>query len=103
MSVYYEPKDYGLTFVGTVQWDDEPYTFDITGIWQGKTGHLFYADDSGCSCPAWFESTTVDDLVAVTWAELYDHLHDRLTEDSSWREPNPDAFLQVSEILAQVR
>ena len=51
----------------SVEWDNEPWQFNITAVFHHKpTGALFYASDSGCSCPSPFESTTIADLEPLT-------------------------------------
>src|SRR5699024_372088 len=42
--------------IGEVEWSEESYQFDLTRVYrQISTGALFYATDSGCSCPSPFE------------------------------------------------
>lgn len=56
---YHQPEQFGLEIVGTISWDDEAYQFNFTVVWKDpKTGELFYATDSGCSCPSPFENYT---------------------------------------------
>jgi hypothetical protein len=70
--VYSNPEKYGLEIVGSVEWEDEPYQFNMTAVWRDReTGQLYWADDSGCSCPSPFEEfTSRDSLTAGTAAEL---------------------------------
>lgn len=61
----------------SVEWDNEPWQFNITAVFHHKpTGALFYASDSGCSCPSPFESMTVADLEPLTrmqdWIDIVD-------------------------------
>lgn len=50
-------------YVTEVQWGEADYNFDLTRVYRHtETGELFYAEDSGCSCPSPFEDTTEEDL-----------------------------------------
>ena len=49
----------GFTKLDEIEWDNESYAFNITGIWvRDEDGTVWYADDSGCSCPTPWENTT---------------------------------------------
>lgn len=50
-----------LEALGVLDLDDEPYQFYILGVWKGEDGY-YLATDSGCSCPAYWEYTTREDL-----------------------------------------
>jgi hypothetical protein len=72
---YYDPAAYGLELVGDVEWDDEPYQFNMTAVWRSTTtGQLYYADDSGRSCPSPFEDHSTEDLIPATRHEVLDRL-----------------------------
>lgn len=63
MGMYYGEMPDGLTFIGDIEWDDEAYQFNMTGIWKTKRGEYWIGDDSGCSCPSPFEDFhSIDDL-----------------------------------------
>lgn len=67
MSVYYEPKTFGLEILCTFNDPEASYSFDMFVIWKHADGRLFYARDSGCSCPAPFEDyTKLEDLTQIT-------------------------------------
>ena len=61
MTIYNEPEEFGLTVVGDSDANGD-YEFDMFVVWtDGK--HLFWATDSGCSCPSPFEDfRAVSDL-----------------------------------------
>lgn len=60
---YYHPEKFGLEIVGTAELEDEPYQFDLLVVWRDVDGNLYYAHDTGCSCPSPFEEfNSVDDL-----------------------------------------
>lgn len=53
---YYSPAECGLTIVGTLDEDDLSYAYNTLVVWRhDASGRLFYAQDSGCSCPTPFE------------------------------------------------
>jgi hypothetical protein len=53
---YNSPEKYGMEHVGTIQWGEEDYSFNLTCVLRRLSdGTLWYAHDSGCSCPEPFE------------------------------------------------
>lgn len=73
----YEP-DYES--IAEVEWSHQPYEFDMTCVYRQKsTGRLFYAEDSGCSCPTPFQNATEDDLHPIDRMQDW---HDHVTERS---------------------
>lgn len=44
----------GLEFLGDYEIRDEPYEFDLVGVWRGADGY-YVGTDSGCSCPTPWE------------------------------------------------
>lgn len=90
MSIYYSPESYGLEVVGEVEFSDMNYQFDTTVVWRDvETGDLYYADDSGCSCPCPFEGHNRETITKIgTSGDLMEHLKSRLEEcyDDSDRE-----------------
>jgi hypothetical protein len=77
-SVYYDPDKFGLKVLGDIDWSSGLYEFDQTVVWQDEQGQMYYADDSGCSCPSPFEAMGRDDLTPCTFPELQAHLEKRL-------------------------
>jgi hypothetical protein len=52
----YNPKECGLEQVAYIEWGEQSYSFDETYVWRDlATGLLYFASDSGCSCPSPFE------------------------------------------------
>lgn len=48
----------GFTKLDEIEWDNESYQFNITGVWvKDDDGTVWTADDSGCSCPIPWENT----------------------------------------------
>ena len=78
MTVYYSPEDFDLTTIGEISWDDEPYAFDLTVVWKDKDGNLYWASDSGCSCPSPFEDfTSKDQLETGNLQDFIDYINRR--------------------------
>ena len=55
VNIYDNPEKFGLEIF--VEHDDPnaDYSFNKFVIWEHEDGRLFYAQDSGCSCPSPFE------------------------------------------------
>lgn len=81
-NVYYSPEQFNLRTIGEVEFSSGSYEFDLTVIWQDvTTGELYYFDDSGCSCPSPFGSTSLSDLHHIQRLQvLIDHLESRVKE-----------------------
>lgn len=52
----------GRKFITQVHLEDEPYRFDVIGLWRDTEGGFYLGTDSGCSCPMPWESHTEDSL-----------------------------------------
>lgn len=105
MDVYYHPENYGLTTVGEVSWSNESYQFDLTGVWT-KDSQLYWASDSGCSCPTPFENFhRMDDLLTGTFSDLQDYLKDRLAAEQASVYSNlpPNAEANVVDLLLKAK
>ncbi|MFD5814355.1 hypothetical protein [Streptomyces sp. NPDC127038] len=93
--IYGSPEKYGLRTIGEVQWGDACYSFDLTVVWQDTTtGALYFADDSGCSCPSPFNMTGRDGLTHIDRPQtLIDHLNDRIKQGAEgyWSESETEA------------
>ncbi len=85
-NLYSSPGKFGLATVGEVEWDDACYSFDLTVVWKDiETGALYFADDSGCSCPSPFEDTGRDDLTLIDRPQvLIDHINKRIADLYDW-------------------
>lgn len=81
--LYYQPHEFGLTPVGTIDWTDDSYSFDMTAVWyDAHNRKLYWASDSGCSCPSPFEDfTTLDTASTGTKMDLYKYLDERLNHE----------------------
>lgn len=95
---YSSPEKHGLTMIGDIEWDDESYQFDMTAVWRDAEGGLYWADDSGCSCPSPFEDfQSIEELTKGTFYELATHLEGRKANAQSG-----DAAARVVELLSRV-
>lgn len=88
--LYYQPEKFGLRPVFEYELREPCYSFDIFVLWKHEDGTLYWAYDSGCSCPSPFEDyTSLDDANEYDyddiegffreWIGSYDS---RVTEDN---------------------
>jgi hypothetical protein len=71
MSIYYSPEDHSLKLFGELDEPNLSYEFHMLVVWVSHDGRLWYAEDSGCSCPSPFEDFhSVDDLIEITYDSL---------------------------------
>jgi hypothetical protein len=90
------PEKLGLEIVGDAD-DSEEYSFDQFVVWKDATGQLYYASDSGCSCPTPFENyKTVESLTKGTVTEIHAAL-------DQWASRNSQATIQLHRVLAGLR
>lgn len=54
-NVYYSPESWGLSVVAELSKEPD-YDFNIICAWKTKRGVIYWATDSGCSCPTPFEN-----------------------------------------------
>lgn len=80
MNIYTHPEHHGLTPFGEIDWKPHDYGFDITAVWTAKNGTIYWADDTGCSCPTPFEDQTVHDTTYGTRGKLLRHIEQRRQE-----------------------
>lgn len=103
-----DPQPTGYTRIAEVEWRDESWQFDLTRVYRHDSGGIFYAEDTGCSCPIPFEGTTVDELKQITrMQDWYDHVTARIiTKDPSdeyqYPEPTPTSSLDQAETARRV-
>jgi hypothetical protein len=76
MTVYYSPEQWNLEPFAELELTEPDYSFDLVVVWRHKdTGELYFAQDSGCSCPSPFEDfTSIDDLILLSTDNDYDCL-----------------------------
>lgn len=93
MSDTIKPTLETLTLVTDFEWSDEPYEFDLTRIYHHPdTNQIFYAHDSGCSCPMPFEDfNSIDDYTkADSLQAMFDVLKDTREDKCSHEEYNDE-------------
>lgn len=88
-NVYYNPEKFGLTTIGEISWHEPDYDFNLTVAWHDAKGKLYWASDSGCSCPSPFEDfNSLEDLQTGTKFQLLAELDTQLEEirarENSW-------------------
>lgn len=86
----------GFTKISEIEWEGESYQFNVTGVWvRDSDGTLWYAEDSGCSCPSVWETTTqLERLfslepIVTRLHDIYKAKHDRTGFDRnppSWED-----------------
>lgn len=78
-NIYSSPEKFGMQVVCELEDPDASYTFDTVVVWrQADTGLLFFARDSGCSCPVPFEDATPIPLTTKAFdAEMQGWLNSR--------------------------
>lgn len=63
---YNQPEHYGLEVIGSIDWNEEPYEFDMTALWRHRESRRFYiSSDSGRSCSSPFEDLESADVAEV--------------------------------------
>jgi hypothetical protein len=63
--VYFQPEKFDLKPIGELEISEPDWSFDTVVAWiHTPTGDVYWAHDSGCSCPSPFEDYT--DLVKLT-------------------------------------
>jgi hypothetical protein len=106
LNIYSSPEKHGLTMVGEVEWGDGNYSFDLTTVWRDtKTGALYFADDSGCSCPSPYEDTGRADLTLIDRPQiLINHVEKRIADETGWRgEACENTKGAAAELVQKVR
>lgn len=96
---YGQPEAFGLTMMGEVEFSEPNYSFDFAIVLADAEGKLWWARDSGCSCPSPFEdhkfpeefnSGTLQDLI-----EWFDAEKEQYTDN-----PNVDA--EIADLIGRL-
>ncbi|GAB6901991.1 DUF7574 domain-containing protein [Kineosporia succinea] len=100
-NAYSSPEKLGLEMIGEAQWGEADYSFDLTVVWRHKeSGDLFYADDSGCSCPSPFEDYKgIADLTKATRHEILKHIADVAAERETY---SGGSLIDAADLLSKV-
>ena len=68
--IYNNPKMHNLTQIDGLDEPDMSYSFTMLYAWLHEDGTVYYAEDSGCSCPSPFE-----DYTSLDYYNLYNSKH----------------------------
>jgi len=100
-NLYHDPKGAGVSILAVIEWQNEPYQFDMTLVVRRLTDDaLFYLEDKGCSCPLPFEDRTLDNARPIqphTYGAFRAHL---LTRSRNGAAPTTET---VQKTLTAVR
>lgn len=110
---YDRPGNFGLEFIGEIEWDEESYQFNLTAVWRDaeNSNVLFWVSDAGCSCPSPFEGLkSRDDLYTGSRMELQEYLEAQAqakepeSERQSWQYglSREQAEARVYDMMARV-
>ncbi len=70
-NVYSDPEYLGLEIIEALDEEGLGYEFNTLCVWKDKEGNLYFATDSGCSCPSPFEDyNSIDSLERITKANF---------------------------------
>lgn len=105
--VYHQPEHFGLENIGTIEWREADYEFDMTIVLKKKRGEYYLACDSGCSCPAPFEDFTSMDYLMGPFDKkgVEFHLKEYLAgyQDSTYSTPKAGLDVEVRDILDRIK
>jgi hypothetical protein len=82
---YYNPNDLGLKMLSFDQ-DGLSYEFNTICFWKNDKNKVFFAKDSGCSCPIPFEDYAGETREDVESKLQAVNLKQALTEFSTWNK-----------------
>lgn len=101
--LYNDPEKFGLKLIGSIEWYEAAWEFDLTIVLIDESGQLYYASDSGCSCPSPFENyTNVSDATKVSFTELDAYLKER-AESAKDRTEATDLEGKVTRLIELTR
>lgn len=97
-TIYGMPENYALRVIGEID-NSEDYEFNLFVVWADSAGNLYYATDSGCSCPAPFEDFySLADLTPGTPHQVHEALDDWAT--AGYRKANPGEVVDLHATIA---
>lgn len=103
-NVYYYPDKWGLAPLGELG-ARLGYDFDIFAVWKDDHGNVYYAHDSGCSCPTPFEDfNSLEDLGRVTDEEGWEEFQEAVDQfaGDEYRRIDPADKTQLLARVAEV-
>jgi hypothetical protein len=88
-NIYDCPEAFGLTAFGDVDFSSGCYEFDRIVVWKDDRGQLYYAEDSGCSCPEPFGSFDLRNITKATPHQITERLQAKAKErDDAYGGPD---------------
>lgn len=102
-NIYSDPEKFGLKTVGTIDWREPNYSFDMTVVWVDKSKRLFWSDDSGCSCPIPFEYDDLSNISTGSITALRNHLLAQLDERKECWRYGDATLVEVQNLMTLAR
>lgn len=103
INLYDNPEKFDLIVVGELNDPGANWSFDDLVVWQHDSGRLFYAQDSGCSCPSPFENLTeIESATEITkdsWASFADHVMNHAEE---WDKSSGEFQCDKNQLMSKV-
>jgi hypothetical protein len=103
---YYYPDKSGLEIIESLNIYDD-YGFDMFIIWKNKDNNLYYAQDTGCSCPTPFEEfNSIEELSPITHNSFHQFKTDFKSYSSKSRESSsyiPIKITKEQEIIQKIK
>lgn len=95
-----------LSYVGSFDWDQEQWQFNVTQVWKETRGRYYVASDSGCSCPMPFDGMDYTDSKGVygpyNKTELKAYFERMLKAERGMR-PQSELRQEISSLLAKLK
>ena len=104
--LYDSPAKFDLTIIGSADKDELwSYGFDMFVVWQHLNGRVYWAADSGCSCPSPFRYySSLDKATCGTTQECDQALLEWATDDENGEDHTCDASVtQLRDKIAALR
>jgi hypothetical protein len=94
-NIYYSPEDFGLKIVNSIDFDED-YGFDMIVVWETLEGdkRLYWATDSGCSCPSPFEDFHSFDMLEPLNRHTWDNFERAVMSGYNGRTADKEAFIR---------
>jgi hypothetical protein len=88
-NIYHDPEAFGLEVVGDVDVAGN-WEFDMFVVWKDSDGVLYWAEDSGCSCPIPFDDHSRHTLSSGSVQECHKALDEWY--DAEYREDHNSEY-----------
>lgn len=99
---YGQPEAFGLTIVGEVEFSVPDYSFDFALVLRDEEGALWWARDSGCSCPSPFEEHKFpEDFHTGNLQDLIEWLNKEKVSDL-WSTTNRDVDSDIAKLVGRL-